>query len=205
MLTDPDYRRVEPKTVSSTLVDQCSTSELYLAALLCLESILICSEPLGAEVLEPYLPVVGNAVLDLIFKARTESFTELAYYSLATAAVNCLRIVVTLDESGGEWTNAQLGRLIGVSKAFMMYGIPDVGKLLPQRVPVSQQGIPEPQHIPISKGGKTAKTRKTRTHPKNKRGGGARNSGTGNREKQPSDGDINRQPYSEASIVLECK
>nr|XP_040222716.2 HEAT repeat-containing protein 6 [Anopheles coluzzii] len=203
VLADPDYRRVEPKTVSSTLVDQCSTSELYLAALLCLESILICSEPLGAEVLEPYLPVVGNAVLDLIFKVRTESFTELAYYSLATAAVNCLRIVVTLDESGGEWTNAQLGRLIGVSKAFMMYGIPDVGKLLPQRVPVSQQGIPEPQHIPISKGGKTAKTRKTRTHPKNKRGGGARNSGTGNREKQPSDGDINRQPYSEASIVLE--
>uniref|UniRef100_A0A182K443 HEAT repeat-containing protein 6 n=1 Tax=Anopheles christyi TaxID=43041 RepID=A0A182K443_9DIPT len=201
VLADPDYRRVEPKTITSTLVDQCSSSELYLAVLLCLESILMCSEPFGAEVFETYLPVVGNAVLDLIFKARSESFTEFAYYSLATASVNCLRIVVSLDESG-EWTNSQLGRLIGASKAFIMYGIPDVAKLLPQRVPVSQQGIPEPQHIPISKGGKTAKTRKTRTHPKNRRGG-SRNSGTGGREKQPTDGEINRQPYSEASIVLE--
>uniref|UniRef100_A0A182PQC7 HEAT repeat-containing protein 6 n=1 Tax=Anopheles epiroticus TaxID=199890 RepID=A0A182PQC7_9DIPT len=201
VLADPDYRRVEPKTNSSCLVDQCSSSELYLAALLCLESFLICSESLSLEVLELYLPVVGNAVLDLIFKARPESFTELAYYNLTTAALNCLRIIVSLDESS-EWTNSQLGRLIGASKAFIMYGIPEVAKLLPQRVPVSQQGIPEPQHIPISKGGKTAKTRRTRTHHKNRRGG-LRNSGTGSREKQPNDGDINRQPYSEASIVLE--
>uniref|UniRef100_A0A182SYC3 Uncharacterized protein n=1 Tax=Anopheles maculatus TaxID=74869 RepID=A0A182SYC3_9DIPT len=70
VLADPDYRRIEPRTVSSTLLDQCSPSELYLAAVLCLESILICCEPLGVEVLEPYLIVVGNAVLDLIFKAR---------------------------------------------------------------------------------------------------------------------------------------
>uniref|UniRef100_A0A182XYY6 DUF4042 domain-containing protein n=1 Tax=Anopheles stephensi TaxID=30069 RepID=A0A182XYY6_ANOST len=205
VLADPDYRRVEPRTVSSTLLDQCSPSELYLAAVLCLESILICCEPLGVEVLEPYLITVGNAVLDLLYKARPESFTELAYNSLATSAVNCLRIIVALEEPN-EWTSAQLGRLIGAAKAFIMYGIPEVSSLVPQRVPVSQQGIPEPQHIPISKGGKTAKTRKTRTHPKNKRGGAAtRNSGAGgSREKKPmAEGDISRQPYSEASIVLE--
>ncbi|XP_050073590.1 HEAT repeat-containing protein 6 [Anopheles maculipalpis] len=206
VLADPDYRRVEPKTVSSALLDQCSSSELYLAAILCLESILICCEPLGVEVLEPYLITVGNAVLDLIFKARPETFTELAYYSLATSAVNCLRIIVSLEETH-EWTNNQLGRLIGAAKSFIMYGIPEVAKLVPQRVPVSQQGIPEPQHIPISKGGKTAKTRKTRTHPKSKRGGTLRNSGAGaggsKEKKSMADGDINRQPYSEASIVLE--
>uniref|UniRef100_A0A182MKC1 HEAT repeat-containing protein 6 n=1 Tax=Anopheles culicifacies TaxID=139723 RepID=A0A182MKC1_9DIPT len=202
VLADPDFRRVEPRNVSSALLDQCSSSELYVAAVLCLEAILLCCEPLAVEVLETYLTIVGNAVLDLVFKARPESFTELAYYSLATSAVNCLRIIVTLDESN-EWTNGQLGRLIGTAKSFIMYGIPDVGKLVPQRVPVSQQGIPEPQHIPISKGGKTAKTRKTRTHHKNKKGL-SRTSGAGNREKKvPDAGDINRQPYSEASIVLE--
>uniref|UniRef100_A0A182WJ62 HEAT repeat-containing protein 6 n=1 Tax=Anopheles minimus TaxID=112268 RepID=A0A182WJ62_9DIPT len=202
VLADPDFRRVEPRTVSTALLDQCSSSELYVAAVLCLESILLCCEPLGVEVLEPYLTIVGNAVLDLIFKTRAESFTELAYYSLATASVNCLRIIVTLEEPN-EWTTGQLGRLIGAAKSFMMYGIPDVGKIVPQRVPVSQQGIPEPQHIPISKGGKTAKTRKTRTHQKNKKAS-SRNSGAGSREKKtPEGGDINRQPYSEASIVLE--
>ncbi|XP_052899579.1 HEAT repeat-containing protein 6 [Anopheles moucheti] len=202
VLADPDYRRVESRAVSSALLDQCSSSELYLAAVLCLESILVCCEPLGVEVLEPYLTTVGNAVLDLMFKTRPETFTELAYYSLATSAINCLRIIVTIEEPN-EWTHSQLGRLVGTAKAFIMYGIPDVGKILPQRVPVSQQGIPEPQHIPISKGGKTAKTRKTRTHPKSKKGT-SRNSGIGNREqKKASDGDINRQPYSEASIVLE--
>uniref|UniRef100_A0A182RSQ4 HEAT repeat-containing protein 6 n=1 Tax=Anopheles funestus TaxID=62324 RepID=A0A182RSQ4_ANOFN len=202
VLADPDYRKVEPRTVSSALLDQCSSSELYLAAVLCLESILVCCEPLAVEILEPYLAIVGNALLDLIFKVRPESFTELAYYSLATSTVNCLRIIATLEDPN-EWTNSQLGRLIGAAKSFIMYGIPDVGKLVPQRVPVSQQGIPEPQHIPISKGGKTAKTRKTRTHPKSRKGT-PRNNGGGNREqKKATDGDINRQPYSEASIVLE--
>uniref|UniRef100_A0A182Q6Z2 HEAT repeat-containing protein 6 n=1 Tax=Anopheles farauti TaxID=69004 RepID=A0A182Q6Z2_9DIPT len=204
VLADPNYRRVERRSTTADQLDHCSSSELYLAALQCLESILVASEPSGSEPLEPHLELVGNAVLDLAFKARPDAYTELAYYGLATSAVNCLRIVVALDESG-EWTTAQLGRLIGVAKAFMMYGIPDVAKLVPQRIPVSQQGIPEPQHIPISKGGKTAKSRKTRARAKNKRGS-SRNSGAGGAGERQSgvESDIGiRQPYSEASIVLE--
>ncbi|XP_053673050.1 HEAT repeat-containing protein 6 [Anopheles nili] len=202
VLVDPDYRRIEQKSPSIDNLEHCSTNELYLSSLLCLESILIRSES-SCEEVEPYLVLMGNAVLDLLFKVRAESFTELTFYNLATSATNCLRIIVTLDTTN-EWTNVQLGRLIGTAKAFMMYGVPDVGKLLPQRIPVSQQGIPEPEHIPISKGGKIAKARKTRTHPKNRRGTGTtKKTGGRMQEKQTNEGDINRQPYSELSLVLD--
>ncbi|XP_058125847.1 HEAT repeat-containing protein 6 [Anopheles ziemanni] len=204
ILADPDYRRVERRQPSTTCLDHCNTSELYAAALLSIESMLVCSE-MTPETLEPYLPTVGNAVLDLIFKIRSESFLEPTFYGLVASAMNCFRIVVELNATG-DWTNAQLGRLIGVGKAFMMYGIPDVVKLLPQRIPVSQQGIPEPQHIPMSKGGRVAKKRKTRTHPRGKKGstGASRTSGGSGQDKQLlPNGQSNRLPYTESSIVLE--
>uniref|UniRef100_A0A2M4CGA3 HEAT repeat-containing protein 6 n=1 Tax=Anopheles darlingi TaxID=43151 RepID=A0A2M4CGA3_ANODA len=147
----------------------------------------------------------SDAVLNLMFTANAEAFTEQAFYRLTKSAFACLSMIVTLDELG-EWKIAQLGRLIGVAKAYMMYGIPGVNKHTPQRIHVSQQGIPEPQQMPISKGGKIAKTRKTRTHPKCKKGGSSSAAAAGTRDKQqpPVDGGSgNRQPYSEASIVLE--
>ncbi|XP_058066119.1 HEAT repeat-containing protein 6 [Anopheles bellator] len=200
VLMDPNYRQQQQSASKQT--DQCSSSELYLAALLCIESVLKCSENAG-EAFAPYLRVVGDAVVNLMFKIRSEDFTERAYYSLTTSALKCFGMIVTLDDAG-EWTSTQLGRLIGTAKAFMMHGIPGVTKHVPQRIPVSQQGIPEPQHIPISKGGKMAKTRKTRTHAKGKKTGSSSTAAAG-RDKHPSTGDaeVNRQPYSESSIMLE--
>uniref|UniRef100_A0AAG5D991 HEAT repeat-containing protein 6 n=1 Tax=Anopheles atroparvus TaxID=41427 RepID=A0AAG5D991_ANOAO len=202
ILADTNYRRVERRQQSSVRLDHCNTSELYLASLLSIESILVCSE-MAAEDVEPFLPSVGNAVLDLIFKVHPESIIEQTFYGLVTSALNCLRIVIELD-TAGDWINAQLGRLIGTGKAFMMYGIPDVAKLLPQRIPVSQQGIPEPQHIPMSKGGRVAKKRKPRAHPRGKKGStGTPRTGNGQDKQTLLHAQSNRLPYSESSIVLE--
>ncbi|XP_050093715.1 HEAT repeat-containing protein 6 [Anopheles aquasalis] len=207
LLIDPDYRRSsdskQPSEQEQQQVDQCSRSELYLASMLCIESVLRRIEKPCDESTQPYLSVVGDAVLNLMFTATAEAFTEQAFYRLIKSAFACLSMIVTLDEIG-EWKIAQLGRLIGVAKAYMMYGIPGVTKHTPQRIPVSQQGIPEPQQMPISKGGKIARTRKTRTHPKNKKGGPSSVGVIRDKQQTPLDAaSANRQPYSEASIVLE--
>ncbi|XP_035792206.1 HEAT repeat-containing protein 6-like [Anopheles albimanus] len=210
LLIDPDYRRSaeskQPSEQEQQQVDQCSRSELYLAAMLCIESVLRRIEKPCDESSQPYLPVVGDAVLNLMFTANAEAFTEQAFYRLTKSAFTCLSMIVTLDELG-EWKTAQLGRLIGVAKAYMMYGIPGVTTHIPQRIHVSQQGIPEPQQMPISKGGKIARTRKTRTHPKGKKGGSSSAGAvavTRDKQQTPLDGATgNRQPYSEASIVLD--
>lgn len=194
LLADPDYRKVD----RSRTYDISSPGEIYLASMLCLEAFLVATE--GNPVAEKYLPVIGDAIVSLTFRVRSDWLPEISFYSLMISALNSLRLVSIQQD---DWLHENLGKLLGVSKAFMMYGIPGINQLVPQKIMVSQQGVPEPQHIPINKGGKVPKTRKTRTIGKGKGGKvDTRKAAT----KTGSTWDENsRQPYSEQSIVLDSK
>ncbi|XP_053684923.1 HEAT repeat-containing protein 6 [Sabethes cyaneus] len=194
LLADPNYRRTD-KGINC---ESSSPGEIYLATMLCLEATLSATED-SAEV-EKYIPLIGESVLSIAFRIKSDILPEPSFYSLMISAFNCLRLVSTRDEI---WLVEHLGQLLGVSRAYMMQGIPGINQFAPQKVMISQQGVPEPQHIPINKGGKVPKTRKTRTPLKGK---GAR---SGETRKVPAKtggstwDDNSRQPYSEQSLVLE--
>ncbi|XP_055530262.1 HEAT repeat-containing protein 6 [Wyeomyia smithii] len=194
LLADPNYRRLD----RGSSYDSSSAGEMYLATMLCLEAILTATE--GSADAEKYFPLIGDSILSVTFRIRSDILPEPSFCSLMISAFNCLRLVATQQE---DWLVEHLGQLLGVSKAYMMQGIPGVNQLTPQKIMVSQQGVPEPQHIPINKGGKVPKTRKTRTHLKGKGGRTAEA-----RKPPPKTGgstwdDNSRQPYSEQSLVLE--
>ncbi|XP_038119587.1 HEAT repeat-containing protein 6 [Culex quinquefasciatus] len=193
LLGDPDYKRIE----RGGNCDRSSSGEIYLAAVTCLEGMLVACEEGG--LLEKQLPLIGDAVLGLAFRVKVDVLPEASFYSLVISTFNCLRLVAVQQE---EWLGEHLGQLLGLAKAYVMYGIPGINQLTPQKVMVSQQGVPEPQHIPMNKGGKVPKTRKTRTPAKGVKGG--RNEGKRPAGKTGSTWDENsRQPYSEHSLVLE--
>ncbi|XP_055629394.1 HEAT repeat-containing protein 6 [Toxorhynchites rutilus septentrionalis] len=192
LLIDPDYRKVDRNCV----YDSCSPGEIYLAALLCLEAFLNASE--GSASVEKYFASIGDSVLSLVFRLKSDILSETSFYSLMISALNCLRLVSVQRE---DWLDSHIGQLLGIAKAYMMYGIPSVNQLTPHKIMVSQQGVPEPQFIPINKGGKVPKTRKTRTPVKGK---GARADGRKGTNKSGSAWDENgRQPYTEQRFVLD--
>ncbi|XP_058828789.1 HEAT repeat-containing protein 6 [Topomyia yanbarensis] len=187
LLAEPNYRRVG----KDAGCDSCSPGEIYLATVLCLEALL---EATGdSSALEQYLPLIGDSVLSITFRIKSDILSESSFYSLMVSAINCLRLVSVQQE---EWLVEHLGQLLGVAKAHMMYGIPGVNHLPTQRIVVSQQGVPEPQHIPINMGGKVPKTRRTRTPAKAKGKRAAAKVGS-------TWDESSRQPYSEQSLVLQ--
>lgn len=192
LLIDPDYRRVDRNSV----YDSCSPGEIYLAVLLCLETFLNASEE--SRTMEKYFTTIGDSILSLVFRLKNDILPETSFYTLMITAFNCLRLVSLQQE---DWLENHIGQLMGISKSYMMYGIPNVNQLTPHKIMVSQQGVPEPQHIPINKGGKVPKTRKTRTPVKGK---GTRVDGRKGANKSGSTWDENsRQPYSEQSFMLD--
>ncbi|XP_055605953.1 HEAT repeat-containing protein 6 [Uranotaenia lowii] len=199
LLADPFYRQVD----RGPNFDCCSAGEIYLAAILCLEALLVAYEE--NELLEKYYPLVGDSIISLMFRIKTDSLAEPSYCNLVTSALRCLRII-SVGTNQTQWLPDHLGQLLGVAKSFMMYGIPGINHLNPQKIMVSQQGVPEPQHIPINKGGKVPKTRKTRTPAK-----GKGRSSTDTRKSGPAPGktgsvwdENSRQPYTDQSFVLEA-
>nr|XP_019538414.2 HEAT repeat-containing protein 6 [Aedes albopictus] len=196
LLADPDYRRVE----RGRTYDQSSPGEIYLATVLCLEAFLVSAE--GNDAMEKYLPGIGDSIVSLAFRVKSDWLSDASFYGLMISALNCLRLVSIQQE---DWLRDHLGQLLGISKAYMMFGIPGVNQPPAQKIPVSQQGVPEPQHIPFNKGGKVPKTRKTRTIAKG-RGAGKSDAkkGTAAGKTTGSSWDENsRQPYSEQCFVLD--
>ncbi|XP_058462636.1 HEAT repeat-containing protein 6 [Malaya genurostris] len=191
LLADPNYRRVKTENE----YDSCSPGEIYFATVLCLEALLEASK--DTVEFEKYIPLIGDSVLSIAFRLKSDILPEPSFYSLMVSVLNCLRLVSIRHD---EWLTEHLGQLLGVAKAYMMYGIPGVKQLPPQRIMVSQQGVPEPQHIPI-KGGKVPKARKTNIPSKSK---GGKADGRRSTAKAGTTWDgFNRQPYSEQSLVLE--
>ena len=192
LLNDPYYNKFSKNNFEIS-----SPEEIYLSSILCIEALVTACEssPPGNEDKKvECLEIVGNHILKLLFKIKSNSFSEVNYYNLVIASLNSLRILtafITLHDS--EWPEEHLGELFGAAKAFMMFGIPEVNVIQPQKIMTSQQGIPEPQHIPLNKGGKIPKTRKPRTTNKGKKYD----------KKKPENEIIVRQPYSEGSFTLE--
>ncbi|XP_062552864.1 HEAT repeat-containing protein 6 [Armigeres subalbatus] len=193
LLADPDYRKVERERA----YDRSSPGEIYVATIMCVEAFLVSSE--GNATMEKYLSGIGDSIVSLTFRIKSDWLPEVSFYSLMISALNSLRLVSIQQE---DWLREHLGQLLGVSKAYMMYGIPGINQPTVQKIMVSQQGVPEPQHIPINKGGKVPKTRKTRTIAKGKAGKVDGKKGAAGKCGSTWD-ENSRQPYSEQSFVLD--
>lgn len=144
--------------------DSCLPNEIKLAAINTLEALLAIQIELPIGQIEIMFPVI----LDILFKAKLEEFGEGGYMRLITSTLNiCKYLTLNYDKSLG---GVYIGELIGASKAFMLYGLPDVPKMVPSKVMVSQQAIAEPQIIVNQhKGGKIPKSRKPKTLAKTKK------------------------------------
>lgn len=173
-----------------------SLEDLKLSAIYSLESILTFSDETEFEIeISPkWLEEIGTTVVNLIYAEKPEKYDDLNYIGLITTAFNILKIITEIEK---EWAVEKLGELLGASKSFIMYGIPDTHRLPPQKVMVSQQALSEPQSVAIeTRGGKIAKTRKPRSICKPKKVIDS---------KAKSNANVERQPYSGTNINIECK
>ncbi|KXJ81451.1 hypothetical protein RP20_CCG019819 [Aedes albopictus] len=85
LLADPDYRRVE----RGRTYDQSSPGEIYLATVLCLEAFLVSAE--GNDAMEKYLPGIGDSIVSLAFRVKSDWLSDASFYGLMISALNCLR------------------------------------------------------------------------------------------------------------------
>lgn len=129
----------------------CDPKDVRIASILCLETLLAVhpmtmDESKAKQLLITLLPVLYSSDMD-----------ELMY----TAALNIFRLLIA---SHRNVCLDNIGDLLGIAKCFMTYGIGMCGSTQPVRVTVSQQAISEPQasEPATSKGGKVAKSRKTK-------------------------------------------
>lgn len=142
--------------------DDCNSEEISLYAVICLEALL---EPSGAEsdiegIKSEYLILIGEAVIQFMYSANYDKYGETGFCTAITAALNICKCVV---EEEKDFAEEHVGELIGVAKAFMMRGIPNIPEFKPSVLKVSQQSLVEPQDILSKKGGKTIKKRKPRS------------------------------------------
>ena len=187
LLLDPSYRKNDEN------FEGISVQEIYYATITCTESILSHFESESFEVSDEQLQVAGKSILHLMLKLKRKDFKEIQFYKISTSAINSLRLIA---RESSEWTSANVGELLGVTKSFMMIELPDVPYIPPQKIITSQQTVFEPQAIATNKSnGMVHKTRKLKTN-KNRRV-------DGKNKNKPSTEDLLRQPYSEHTVKFE--
>lgn len=131
--------------------ESCDPKDVRLAAILCLETLLTIhpmtlDENKAKQVLCTLIPTIYSS----------DTVDELMY----TAALNVCRSIVALHRIV---CMDHIGDLLGAARSFMTYGICSAAPK-PVRVNISQQAVAEPQAAEpaINKGGKVAKSRKSK-------------------------------------------
>lgn len=144
--------------------------ELYKSTFSCLEVLLmnlVESESEADDGSEEDLKTVGKSIINFMFLLKQDSFPENDFISIATACINCLKFITQMES---EFATENVGELLGISKSFILYSIPDITQQPPTKIASSQQAIMDPVAIRPNKrnNGMTSKTRKSRKSNKKK-------------------------------------
>lgn len=138
----------------------CVPNQILLYTMCCLDTFLQ-AFPVQLEISEKQINDIMHTVIHIIYVTKSSEFGDEYYCQLITSAIN---ICASLSQMFPNLSEKYLGELLGASKAFMLFGLPNISQQQPTKVFVSQQAISEPQISGPNalKGGKMAKTRKVK-------------------------------------------
>lgn len=110
---------------------------------------------------------VGQTLISFLFALKQEVFPEKDFIAIATSCLNCLKFVTQIDS---DFSSEYIGELLGASKSFMLYSIPDINYQPASKIASSQQAIMDPVSLrPNKRGnGMVPKSRKSRKANKKK-------------------------------------
>lgn len=174
--------------------DKNSAEEIYNSVLYCIETILgHLDQNTDFDIGEEILETSGKAIIAFILKLMDEGIKEILFYKIVVSSLTSLKLI---SQTHPNFVAENLGELLGISKAFLMYGLPEYSYQQPQKIMSSQQAIPEPQSLTPNRvtSGRPIKTRKMRTGKNNKKG---------DKKKTKDEEVVFRQPYSSNAISFD--
>lgn len=140
-----------------------SSIEIKLEIMLCLEVLTNIPDDNNSAACDEKWNETFSLILNQIYNAN--DLMELSpqnYCEFMTSGNNCIR---QLCAKNNVLCEQYTGEILGIAKAFIHYGLPNVNAGHPQKIVKSQQILPEPNSIDNAdtvKGGKVAKAKKLR-------------------------------------------
>ena len=155
--------------LKSLAVDS-TPQELYKSSLACTEVMLMHLSDQENEteaINEEDLKDVGKLIISFVFTLKQDEFPESDFINIVTSCHSCLKFIAQADI---EFSSEYIGELLGISKSFMLYSIPDINQQAPSKIVSSQQAIMEPVALRPNKRGNAMapKARKPRKPNKKK-------------------------------------
>ncbi|XP_070497280.1 HEAT repeat-containing protein 6 [Chironomus tepperi] len=133
------------------LVQDYTPQEVYKTTLGCIESILMHLEGDDEYDVDPsYLDTIGKALIKFLYTFKQNEIQDGDFMSIVTMAINSLKFIT---HSNVDFATNYVGELIGICKAFMLYGINNVAFQQPVKIISSQQAVMEPISINNNKRG----------------------------------------------------
>lgn len=93
---------------------------------------------------EEDLKKVGDAIINFVFTLKQDDLPENDYINIITSCLNCLKFVAQIET---DFPTENIGELLGISKSFILFSIPDITQQPPAKIASSQQAIMEPMSI----------------------------------------------------------
>ncbi|XP_055378340.1 HEAT repeat-containing protein 6 isoform X2 [Condylostylus longicornis] len=144
--------------------------EILANVLACADSLLVFIADENINITDIDIEIIthlGCKVISIMYSNKIEIKDSSQCMSYLSSAINILQ-KIALEVP--EWCEVNIGSLLGISKAFLQYGLIETSNIRLQKVLPSQQAVIEPQSIALGfKGGKILKTRKPRNIVKNKK------------------------------------
>lgn len=110
---------------------------------------------------EDDLKEVGQSIISFVFALKQDELPENDFITIITSCLNCLKYIAQIVS---EFPTENIGELLGISKSFILFSIPDITQQPPTKIASSQQAIMEPMSMRFNKrgNGMTGKSKKTR-------------------------------------------
>lgn len=134
-------RLLKSSNLQKILMHDYTPQEVYKSALSCMESMLIHLETNELEIEHVYIDTLGKIIIKFLYHFKQNEIQEGDFMSIATLAISSIKLIT---QANVEFATNNLGELLGISKAFMMYALSDVPYQQPVKVLSSQQAVMEP-------------------------------------------------------------
>ncbi|KAL5274864.1 HEATR6 family protein [Megaselia abdita] len=135
--------------------------EIITAIVCCLDFLLLIPDDF---IFNDKLVVLGNVLIELSLSNEIIFKPIIQHLNFVSATLSILR---KISSHNIEWAKKNIGYLLGISRAYMLTGIPGMPQLIPKKISISQQNLIDMSELNnVQKGGKLTKTRKLRTKPK---------------------------------------
>ena len=139
------------ENLQKILVQDYTPQEVYKSSLGCIESILMHLEADEEfDIDQAYLDTLGKTLIKFLYNFKQNEIQDGDFMAIVTVAINSLKFIT---QSSVDFATNNVGGLLGISKAFMLYGLNDISFQQPVKVSSSQQAIMEPISVTNNKRG----------------------------------------------------